>query len=134
MRNLRLDICYDGTRYKGWQRLPGTENTVQGKLEQCLSRILGESIEVTGSGRTDAGVHAQGQVVNFHCESELDEQALLEALRQLPERERMFIYYKYFENITNREIARRMSMNENTVSAIMARARNKLRNILEDSL
>ena len=86
MRNLRLDICYDGTRYKGWQRLPGTENTVQGKLEQCLSRILGESIEVTGSGRTDAGVHAQGQVVNFHCESELDEQALLEALRRyLPE-------------------------------------------------
>ena len=63
-----------------------------------------------------------------------ERQALLEALRQLPERERMFIYYKYFENITNREIARRMSMNENTVSAIMARARNKLRNILEDSL
>ena len=44
MRNLRLDICYDGTRYKGWQRLSGTDNTIQGKIETALSRILGESI------------------------------------------------------------------------------------------
>jgi len=86
MRNLRLDICYDGTRYKGWQRLPGTENTVQGKLEQCLSRILGEPIEVTGSGRTDAGVHARGQVANFHCESTVSEGVILRELRRyLPE-------------------------------------------------
>ena len=57
---------------------------------------------------------------------------LLSALRELPERDRLFIYYKYFLNITNREIARHMNMNENTVSAIMARARNKLKNILTD--
>ena len=62
MRNLRLDICYDGTRYRGWQRLPGVDNTIQGKLEQTLSRILGEQIEISGSGRTDAGAHALGQV------------------------------------------------------------------------
>jgi tRNA pseudouridine38-40 synthase len=86
MRNLRLDICYDGTRYKGWQRLPGTENTVQGKLEQCLSKILGESVEVTGSGRTDAGVHALGQVANFHCESAMPPEEILQQLRRyLPE-------------------------------------------------
>ena len=86
MRNLRLEICYDGTRYRGWQRLPGTDNTVQGKLEQCLSRILGEPIEVTGSGRTDAGVHARGQVANFHCESAVSEGVILEELRRyLPE-------------------------------------------------
>ena len=66
MRNLRLDICYDGSRYKGWQRLGNDDNTIQGKLEACLSRILGEPIEISGSGRTDAGVHAQGQVANFH--------------------------------------------------------------------
>lgn len=60
MRNLRLDLCYDGTRYRGWQRLNGEENTIQGKLEQTLSRILGEPVEISGSGRTDAGVHAQG--------------------------------------------------------------------------
>ena len=69
MRNIRLDICYDGTRYRGWQRLPGKDDTLQGKLEATLSRILGEQIEISGSGRTDAGVHARGQVANFHCES-----------------------------------------------------------------
>ena len=86
MRNLRLDICYDGTRYRGWQRLPGTDNTIQGKLEQTLSRILGEQVEVTGSGRTDAGVHAKCQVVNFHCDSAMTCQELLSQLRRyLPE-------------------------------------------------
>ena len=86
MRNLRLDICYDGSRYRGWQRLPGTDNTIQGKIEQCLSRILGEDIEISGSGRTDAGVHAEGQVANFHCESAMPTQEILTQLRRyLPE-------------------------------------------------
>ena len=86
MRNIRLDICYDGTRYRGWQRLSGTDATIQGKLEQCLSRILGEHIEISGSGRTDAGVHAVGQVANFHCASAMDTAQLLEQLRRyLPE-------------------------------------------------
>ena len=61
MRNVRLDLCYDGTRYKGWQRLANSDNTIQGKLERTLSRILGEQIEISGSGRTDAGTHAMGQ-------------------------------------------------------------------------
>ena len=86
MRNLRLDICYDGTRYRGWQRLPGTDNTLQGKLEQTLSRILGQQIEVTGSGRTDAGVHAKLQIVNFHCDSAMPCSEILSQLRRyLPE-------------------------------------------------
>ena len=86
MRNLRLDICYDGTKYKGWQRLPGSAVTVQGKLEQTLSRILGEEIEISGSGRTDAGVHARGQVANFHCESAMScEEIVLNLRRYLPE-------------------------------------------------
>lgn len=86
MRNLRLDVCYDGTRYRGWQRLKGVENTIQGKIEQTLSRILGEDIEIHGSGRTDAGAHAQGQVVNFHCESGMDcSEILLQLRRYLPE-------------------------------------------------
>ena len=86
MRNIRLDLCYDGTRYKGWQRLPGADATIQGKLETALSRILGEPIEVSGSGRTDAGVHAKGQVANFHCESTLpSEEILLSLRRYLPE-------------------------------------------------
>lgn len=86
MRNLRLDICYDGTRYRGWQRLPGKDDTIQGKLEKALSRILGEPIEVSGSGRTDAGVHALGQVANFHCESRMPAEEILSQLRRyLPE-------------------------------------------------
>lgn len=86
MRNLRLDVCYDGTRYRGWQRLPGKDDTIQGKLETALSRILGEPIEISGSGRTDAGVHARGQVANFHCESTMPAAEILENLRRyLPE-------------------------------------------------
>ena len=86
MRNLRLDICYDGTRYKGWQRLPGSDQTIQGKLEATLSRLLGEEITVSGSGRTDAGTHAKGQVVNFHCNSTMPCEEILAGLRQyLPE-------------------------------------------------
>ena len=86
MRNLRLDICYDGTRYRGWQRLPGVDNTIQGKLEQTLSRILGEEIQISGSGRTDAGAHALGQVANFHCRSTMAaEEILLQLRRYLPE-------------------------------------------------
>ena len=86
MRNLRLDICYDGTRYRGWQRLPGTDNTVQGKLEAALSRILGEPVEISGSGRTDAGAHALGQVANFRCSSDMSCQTILSELRRyLPE-------------------------------------------------
>lgn len=86
MRNIRLDLCYDGTRYKGWQRLPGANSTIQGKLETALSRILGEPIEVSGSGRTDAGVHAKGQVANFHSESTMAAEDILTQLRRyLPE-------------------------------------------------
>ena len=86
MRNIRLLICYDGTRYKGWQRLNGVENTIQGKLEQTLSKLLGEEIEISGSGRTDAGAHAVGQVANFHCKSQLSCEEILSGLRRyLPE-------------------------------------------------
>ena len=86
MRNLRLDICYDGTRYRGWQRLSGKDDTIQGKLETALSRILGEPIEISGSGRTDAGVHARGQVANFHCQSDMPAEEILSNLRRyLPE-------------------------------------------------
>ena len=86
MRNIRLDICYDGTRYNGWQRQTAHDNTIQGKLETALSRILGEPIEISASGRTDTGVHARGQVANFHTGSAMDCAALLAELRRyLPE-------------------------------------------------
>jgi len=86
MRNIRLDICYDGTRYRGWQRLSGSDNTIQGKLEQILSRILSEQIEVSASGRTDAGTHAKMQTVSFRCASTMPCDEILQQLhRYLPE-------------------------------------------------
>lgn len=81
MRNLRLDLCYDGTKYNGWQRLSSTDNTIQNKLEQTLSRLLNEPIEISASGRTDAGTHAVGQVVNFHCNSNMSCEEILAGLR-----------------------------------------------------
>ncbi len=86
MRNLKLMIAYDGSRYQGWQRLPGTALTIQGKLEHTLSRILDEPVEIAGSGRTDAGAHAIGQCASFHCQSSLPCSEILSQLRMhLPE-------------------------------------------------
>lgn len=58
MRNIRVILQYEGTRYQGWQRQDSTDNTIQGKLEALLGRMCGHEVEVIGSGRTDAGVHA----------------------------------------------------------------------------
>lgn len=71
MRNIRLLLQYEGTRYQGWQKQTSTSNTIQGKLEALLGRMCGEEIEVQGSGRTDGGVHALGQVANFHTDCEM---------------------------------------------------------------
>lgn len=65
-RNIKIVLEYDGTRYDGWQKQGNTDNTIQGKLEAVLFRLAGVPVEVAGSGRTDAGVHALGQVANFH--------------------------------------------------------------------
>ena len=65
-RNIKITLQYDGSRYDGWQKQGNTDKTIQGKLEQILEKMAGQSVEVHGSGRTDAGVHAWGQVANFH--------------------------------------------------------------------
>lgn len=70
--NYRLDIEYDGSRYEGWQRQNRTNNTIQGKIEEVLSKMCEKPIEIDGAGRTDAGVHAKGQVANVHLETEKD--------------------------------------------------------------
>lgn len=86
MRNIKLVIQYDGSKYRGWQRLGDSDKTIQGKLEQVLSQMSNEKIELIGSGRTDAGVHAFKQVANFHTKSDLAEDAMLDYLyKYLPE-------------------------------------------------
>lgn len=67
-----MQIQYDGRRYNGWQRQGNTDNTIQGKIEETLGRILSEDVEINGAGRTDAGVHAIGQVAGFHTRQKED--------------------------------------------------------------
>ena len=69
MRNIKMTVEYDGSRYKGFQRLKDNDMTIQGKIETVLSKMTNEDIEIIGSGRTDMGVHALGQVVNFKTNS-----------------------------------------------------------------
>lgn len=92
-------LQYEGTRFKGWQRQASTDNTIQGKLEVLLTRMTGQSIEVQGAGRTDAGVHALSQVANFHADTQMKTDEILQymnfylpediaviALKEVPER------------------------------------------------
>jgi len=84
--NYRMTIQYDGTRYRGWQVQSNTEDTIQGKLEKVIGRLLDCEIQVIGSGRTDAGVHAIGQIANFHSSKKLDEQQFfIDVNKYLPE-------------------------------------------------
>lgn len=70
MRNIRLTIEYDGKEFNGWQKQPNKLN-IQGNLEKVISDLTKEEIEIIGSGRTDAGVHALGQVANFKTNSNI---------------------------------------------------------------
>ena len=84
--NVKLTIQYDGTRYDGWQRQGNTDNTLQGRLEGVLSRMAGKPVEIQGAGRTDAGVHAQGQVASVHLPEGYTPQEVQNYLnRYLPE-------------------------------------------------
>lgn len=85
MRNIKMTIEYDGARYLGWQRLGDSDKTIQGKIENILSEMTGTKTEIIGSGRTDAGAHANGQVANFKTNSTMDLAAMRDHLnRYLP--------------------------------------------------
>ena len=70
MRNIKLTIEYDGKDFNGWQKQP-TKLNIQGTIEQAIKQITGEEVELNASGRTDAGVHALGQVANFKTNSQI---------------------------------------------------------------
>lgn len=84
--NYKAVIQYEGTRYRGWQVQGNTDQTIQGKLETLLGRMAGEPVEVHGSGRTDGGVHAAGQVISFRCKVSMSPREICGYMnRYLPE-------------------------------------------------
>ena len=86
MRNFKLILQYEGTRYQGWQKQESTDNTIQGKLEMLLTKMTGVKTEIQGSGRTDAGVHALGQVANFHADTKMSCEEVMDYMnRYLPD-------------------------------------------------
>src|SRR5213593_2966512 len=79
MRNLKMIVSYVGTRFAGWQVQPGRA-TVQGILEERITRLLQEPVRIAGAGRTDAGVHARGQVANVQISSRIPVPGFLRGL------------------------------------------------------
>ena len=86
MRNYKMIIAYDGTKYQGWQRQSGTPMTIQGIIEKTIGEVVGYPVEIDGSGRTDGGVHAGGQVANVRLSGKVEEAVFQEKLNEkLPE-------------------------------------------------
>jgi tRNA pseudouridine38-40 synthase len=86
MRNLKMTIAFDGSKYKGWQRQRDNDLTIQGKIEAVLSKMTAEDIQLVGCGRTDSGVHAENYIANFHTKSTLSINRILDYLYEyLPE-------------------------------------------------
>ncbi|WP_313343993.1 tRNA pseudouridine(38-40) synthase TruA [Lacrimispora sp.] len=86
LKNYKMVLEYDGSRYDGWQKQGNTDRTIQGKLEGILERLAEVPVEIHGSGRTDAGVHALAQTANFHLDTRMSEGEIKDYLNQyLPE-------------------------------------------------
>lgn len=86
MKNYKITVQYDGTRYNGWQKQGNTKNTIQERFENVLFRMCGREVEIFASGRTDGGVHAQSQTANFKCKTDMSCDEIMDYLnRYLPE-------------------------------------------------
>lgn len=80
MKHFRITLQYDGSRYDGWQKQGNTDNTIQGRIEAMLTKLFEQDVEIQGSGRTDAGVHALGQVASFSVENDLGPDKVMEQM------------------------------------------------------
>ena len=83
MKTYKMVLCYDGSRYNGWQKQGNTDNTLQEKLEKILTEIAGMETEIAGSGRTDAGTHAKGQVRRLALQLREADAGLLDHVKKL---------------------------------------------------
>jgi len=80
MKHFRITLQYDGSRYDGWQKQGNTDNTIQGKIEELLTKLFEQKVEIQGSGRTDAGVHALGQVASFQVDTDIGPAKVMEKM------------------------------------------------------
>ena len=80
MKHFRITLQYDGSRYDGWQKQGNTDNTIQGRIETMLTKMLEQQVEIQGSGRTDAGVHALGQVASFSVQTDIGPAKMMERM------------------------------------------------------
>lgn len=80
MKYFRIILQYDGSRYDGWQKQGNTDNTIQGRIEAMLTKLFEQKVEIQGSGRTDAGVHALGQVASFSVKTEFGPAKVMERM------------------------------------------------------
>ncbi|MDY6012531.1 tRNA pseudouridine(38-40) synthase TruA [Clostridium sp.] len=86
MKNIKLTIEYDGTNYLGWQKQKSSKNTIQETIEIAISKIVKKEVAITGSSRTDSGVHAKGMVANFYTDSNVPPERFREAINtKLPD-------------------------------------------------
>lgn len=123
MRNLKMTIEYDGFKYKGWQKQKETDLTIQGKIEAVLSKMAGTEIQLVGCGRTDAGVHAENYIANFHTKCAFSTAAMLDyCYEYLPED----IGVKSIEEVEDRFHARYNVKSKTYVYRINT---NKFRNV-----
>lgn len=123
MRNLKMILEYDGTRYKGWQKQKKDVLTIQDKIETVLSKMTEEDIQVIGCGRTDSGVHAENYVANFHTNCDFTVDYMLDYLYEfLPED----IVVKSMKDTSERFHARYNSKTKTYVYRINT---NKFRNV-----
>ncbi len=123
MRNMKMTIEYDGSKYKGWQKQKENDLTIQGKIEAVLSKMSGEVIQVVGCGRTDSGVHAENYIANFHTKCSFSTDAMLDYLYEyLPED----IGVKSIEDVAERFHARYNVKSKTYVYRINT---NKFRNV-----
>lgn len=85
MKNLKMILQLDGSRYKGWQKQGDNDLTIQGKIEEVLSKMTEETVQLSGCERSDVGVHAENYMANFHTNCKLSNEAMLDYLyEELP--------------------------------------------------
>lgn len=123
MKNYKIIVQYDGSRYKGWQRLKDNDLSIQGKIGTVLSKMTKEEVQLIGCGRTDAGTHAENYVANFHTSSKMSPKLILNYLYEfLPED----IVVKSVEEVDTRFHAQHNAKSKTYVYSI---TKGKLRNV-----